>query len=130
MFLNQKGRSLYVYGNQTDFSPRIIKDYKVAESIDNISYSELKNVYSINNKKLYVMDGIGVYPTQKQLDYLILTASPKINLERLLDSIPTKKVIVDGSNYKSYVNRWRQTCLKRKLPFHYTGEKGAHYFNE
>jgi competence protein ComEC len=128
MLLKQKGRSLYVYGNRTDFSSRIIKDYKIAESIDDISYTETKNVYSINNKKLYVMDSLAVYPSQKRMDYLVLTFSPKVNLERLLDSIPTKKVIVDGSNYTSYVNRWRETCLKRKLPFHYTGEKGAYYF--
>ncbi len=128
MLLKQKGNSLKVYGKQTDFSHRIIQDYKITESIDYISYSGTKNIYSINSKKLYVMDSLGVYPTQKQLDYLVLTVSPKINLERLLDSIQTKKVIVDGSNYKSYVERWAATCLKRKLPFHYTGEKGAYYF--
>jgi competence protein ComEC len=43
----------------------------------------------------------------------------------MIDSINPKYIIADGSNYTSYVNRWKQTCLKRKLPFHHTGKKGA-----
>ncbi len=45
MLLKQKGNSLKVYGKQTDFSHRIIQDYKIAESIDYISYSGTKNIY-------------------------------------------------------------------------------------
>ena len=75
------------------------------------------------------MNSLGIYPSQKQVDYLILTQSPKINLERLLDSIQPKTILADGSNYKSYVERWKKTALKRKLPFHYTNEKGAYAFD-
>jgi competence protein ComEC len=79
------------------------------------------------NATLLVVDSLGVYSNQNT-DYLLLTQSPKINLERLIDSINPKQIIADGSNYHSYIDRWRKTCLKRKLPFHYTGEKGAYYF--
>ena len=74
------------------------------------------------------MDSLCIYPKQKKVNYLVLTQSPKLNLERLLDSIQVKKVIADGSNYKSSIARWKATCTKRKLPFHYTGEKGTYYF--
>ena len=58
-------------------------------------------------------------------DVLLLTNNPKVNLERLLDSLQPKFIIADGSNYKSNVNRWRNTCQQKKLPFHHTGTKGA-----
>jgi competence protein ComEC len=127
MLLKQEGNSMTVFGKLSKFSQRTLQDYKTAERIDSVNYAELKNSFSANSLKLYLMDSLGIYPGQKT-DYLVLTQSPKINLERLLDSIQIQKVLVDGSNYNSYVARWKATCLKRKLPFHYTGEKGAYYF--
>jgi len=128
MLLKQEGKHLEIFGKPSNFSKRIIQDYTIAERIDTISYATLKNNYLIAHKKLYIMDSLAIYPPVIQLDYLVLTQSPKLNLERLLDSIQPKKLIVDGSNYKSYIANWEATCIKRKLPFHYTGEKGAYYF--
>ncbi|WP_350289986.1 ComEC/Rec2 family competence protein [uncultured Croceitalea sp.] len=128
LILRQKATILEVFGSPTNFSSRILQDYKTGERIDSILISPLKNSFSINKQTLYLMDSLSIYPHQKQLDYLVLTQSPRINLERLLDCTNVKRVIVDGSNYKSYVARWKTTCLKRKLPFHDTSEKGAYYF--
>jgi competence protein ComEC len=75
------------------------------------------------------MDSFGLYPINKDLDFLLLTQSPKINLERLLDSIQPKMVLADGSNYRSYAIRWEKTCAQKEIPFHYTGEKGYFSFN-
>ena len=50
-------------------------------------------------------------------------------MDRLIDSLRPIKIIADGSNYKSYVARWKATCLKQKIPFHYTGEKGFYVFD-
>ena len=127
LLLKQEGNIVTAFGKETNFSKRILQDYKTAERIDSVNYTELKNSFSINSSKLYVMDSLGIYPSQNT-DYLVLTQSPQINLERLLDSIQIQKIIADGSNYKSSVAKWKATCQKRKLPFHYTGEKGAYYF--
>ncbi|MBP8157082.1 MAG: hypothetical protein KAX93_01775, partial [Flavobacterium sp.] len=55
---------------------------------------------------------------------LIITNSPKLNMERLLKVYKPQQVIADASNYKSYVRLWEATCQKEKIPFHYTNEKG------
>jgi competence protein ComEC len=39
-------------------------------------------------------------------------------------------IIADGSNYKSYQERWQQTCIAKKIPFHQTSKKGAYIFKE
>jgi competence protein ComEC len=60
-----------------------------------------------------------------QIKYVLLGNSPKINFNRFLDSTQPKSIIVDGSNYKSDIKRWKKSCSDRKIPFHFTGEKGA-----
>ncbi|PNQ75233.1 competence protein [Hanstruepera neustonica] len=105
----------------------IIANYEVGNFIQKTEYDTLKNVYQFKNKKLLIIDSLGIYQNLRfNPDYILLRNSPKINLTRLIDSLNPICIIADGSNYKSYINRWEQTCKKRKLPFHYTGEKGAY----
>ena len=128
ILIYQTGNSSTIIAKDSITSKRIITDYTIAERVKNIDYSKIKNSYTFKNATLLVVDSLGIYSNQNT-DYLLLTQSPKINLERLIDSINPKQIIADGSNYHSYIDRWRKTCLKRKLPFHYTGEKGAYYFD-
>ncbi|CAH8288491.1 competence protein ComEC [Mariniflexile fucanivorans] len=105
---------------------KIIKDYTVGNHIKTIYEDTLQSVYILNTKKLLVIDSLGIYNIKSfQPDYVLLRQSPKINLNRLIDSIKPKYVIADGSNYKSYVERWEAICKKRKLPFYPTSKKGA-----
>lgn len=127
ILLHQNRNKLNVISSENSNLKSIVTNYKIATSIDSVTYNLVENSFKIGRKKLYIMDSLGVYPTQKP-NYILLSQSPKINLERLLDSIHPQILIADGSNYKSYIERWKKTCEKRKLPFHYTGEKGAYYF--
>lgn len=104
----------------------IIKNYKVGELIDSITQSNLQNVYQFKNKRLLIIDSLGIYKNLSfKTDLIILRDSPKINLERVIDSIKPEQIIADASNYKSYIKRWKTTCRNKKIPFHYTNEKGA-----
>jgi len=127
IFLHQTGYQLTISSSDGIASNALSKDYRVAERIENVKYQPIKNSYLWRNKKVIVIDSIAVYPPES-IDYIILTQSPKINLERLIDSVQPQQIIADGSNYRSDIERWKKTCTQRKLPFHYTGEKGAYYF--
>ena len=70
------------------------------------------------------MDSLVIENQDLDPDILILTKSPKLNLDRFLQSCKPKIVVADGSNFKSYTRVWKATCLKRKIPFHATTEKG------
>ncbi|WP_341214615.1 ComEC/Rec2 family competence protein [uncultured Wocania sp.] len=114
----------------TQSTNKIIKDFTIGNHIKIIKENTLKSVYILNNKKLLVVDSLGVYNIKSfEPDYVLLRQSPKINLNRLIDSIKPKYVIADGSNYKSYIERWEAICKKRKLPFHQTSKKGAFIIN-
>ncbi len=114
----------------TTSTSTIIKDYVIGNHINKIEKDTLKSVYLLNNKKLLVIDSLGVYNIKSFTpDYVLLRQSPKINLNRLIDSIKPKYIIADGSNYKSYIEQWESICKKRKLPFHQTSKKGAFILN-
>jgi competence protein ComEC len=105
---------------------KIIKDYTVENYIKTIEKDSLQSVYILKNQTILVIDSLGIYNIKSfKPDYVLLRQSPKINLNRLIDSIEPKQIIADGSNYKSYVAHWEAICLKRKIPFHQTSKKGA-----
>lgn len=128
ILLHQLGDSLSVITSDSDNIGTISTDYAVAERIQKVDTSVLRNSYQIGDKKLFVMDSLGVLPLEEQLDYLLLTQSSKINLERLIDSIRPKKIFADGSSYPSVISKWQATCIKKEIPFHYAGEKGFYDF--
>lgn len=112
--------------NLTKKRDNIIRNYKVGNSITSIKGSKLKSVYDFKNEKLLIVDSLGVYNVKSfKPDYILLRNSPKVNVNRLIDSLRPKLIIADGSNYKSYVERWKTTSKQQKIPFHQTSEKGA-----
>jgi competence protein ComEC len=104
-----------------------VRDYRVGRQVTGVTSVVLPRVFKYRNKTVLRLDSLGVYPSEK-IDVILLTSSPKVHLERLIDDIQPILIIADGSNYKTYVKRWDTTCTKRNIPFHYTGEKGAYIF--
>jgi len=105
----------------------VLKNFKVGNFITNLVHDSVKSVYQVNNKTLLVIDNSGIYKIKSfKPNYVLLRNSPKVNLNRIIDSLHPELVIADGSNYKTYVDLWKRTCLKQKLPFHNTSEMGAY----
>ncbi|WP_339695999.1 ComEC/Rec2 family competence protein [uncultured Marixanthomonas sp.] len=102
-----------------------IKGYRTANQIEGFSEKIVPKVFSYNKQNILILDSVAVYPKSTKIDIVLLTQSPRVNLGRLIDSLQPKQIIADGNNYKTYVNRWRNTCEKKKLPFYHTGTKGA-----
>jgi competence protein ComEC len=103
-----------------------LKGYYIGNGISQITRSKIPSVFAFGEQNFIVVDSLGLYPKYIERAALILTYSPKINLVRVIDSLQPSILIADGSNYKSYVARWKQTCLNKKIPFHSTYEKGAY----
>ena len=118
------------FDSLTKSKNRIIDHYAIGNRINIIQEDSLESIYQLNTKKIMIVDSLGIYQVKSfRPDYVLLTQSPKINLNRLIDSIKPKELIADGSNYKSYIERWEDICKKRKLPFHQTSKKGAYIIN-
>ncbi len=110
---------------------KLINQYKVGVGGINISIDSFQNIYEFDNKKVVIIDSLGVYQFKSlKPDIVLLQQSPKINLARLIDSLKPKIIIADGSNFKSYVKRWSETCIQKNTPFHSTLQKGAYILKE
>lgn len=121
------GNKLQIFHNLDTISENnMIANFAVKNYINAITYDSLQSIYFYKSSHIFVVDSLGVY-TIKSIapDYVLLRNSPKINLNRLIDSLNPKLIVADGSNYKSYIARWERSCAKRKIPFHQTGKKGA-----
>lgn len=103
-----------------------IKYYRIKEKIAEVKETSFKNFIKYTDKNILLVDSLGVYNLSGLKNpIVILQYSPKINLTRLIKTIKPSEIIADGSNYKSSVIRWKNTCKKEKISFHYTAEKGA-----
>ncbi|MDR9457093.1 MAG: ComEC/Rec2 family competence protein [Salegentibacter sp.] len=123
-----QNRNLQLYHNPDSLAAaqRIISDYKTGKNITETETDTIKNVLRFRDKNLLIIDSSGIYDIPNlEPDLLLITQSPKINLERVLNLVNPSQVIADGSNYNSFVARWEETCRKQKVPFHHTGRKGA-----
>ncbi|QNJ97097.1 ComEC/Rec2 family competence protein [Constantimarinum furrinae] len=124
----QQRRALVVYSEEPLKNIKqlgLIKDYRIGKGIRNYSEAPLPQILQYKSQLILFVDSTGVYPPASNIDIIILRESPKINMDRLIDSLQPRQIVADGSNYLGLVKRWKQTCKIRKLPFHHTGEKGA-----
>jgi len=105
---------------------KLITNYEVGENVAANFEQGFQNLYQFKDSKILVVDSLGVYKINNlKSPIVVLQNSPKINLTRLIKELKPKQIIADGSNYKSYVNRWELTAKKTKTPFHYTEQNGA-----
>lgn len=129
MLLDRKGKNLHVFTTDTTNAKRLIANYGVQERITETDYFPIKNSYLINGTSLQIIDSSGVYLPMDSSFKILLTVSPKINLERLILETKPTEIIADGSNYPSFIVSWKATCKKYDIPFHYTGEMGYYAFD-
>ena len=104
-----------------------IQNYSTLKNINTIKVREFQNVFHLKNDQyLYVIDSLGVYGLDEfKPDYLLLKNSPKVNLDFVISDLQPKMIIADGSNYKTYVERWKSTTKNAGIDFHSTWEDGA-----
>jgi competence protein ComEC len=128
LIAERNGSSVTLYANDSlqkiGTKNKTLNDYLVGNSSFLATATELKNTLFFNGKRILILDSAGVYPKKQHPDIVVLTQSPKINLDRLILISQPKAIVADASNYKSLQKLWKTTCLKAKIPFHSTSEKG------
>lgn len=127
----RNGRNIKLFTNnplpEKEIKNNIAEAYLVANFGVLKSINKIKNVLFFDGKKILLIDSSGIYERKVKPDILILTSSPKINLDRVLEDLHPKMVIADGSTPFSFQQYWKISCYKKSIPFHSTNEKG--YFS-
>jgi competence protein ComEC len=133
LIAERNGEKVTIYANdsilKTSQKNNILTSYLVGNFSTLETKKRIKNIAFFNGKKILILDSLSIYPKNIKPDVLLLIQSPKINLERLFQTIQPKMVVADASNYKTIQKYWKATCSKQKIPFHATGEKGFYTLN-
>lgn len=109
-----------------EYAKKIIRNYRTNENIKTTYIKKTSTPFKFKSVNILIIDSLRVYKIQIKTPIIILQNSPKVNLVRLINTLNPKLIIADGSNYKSYINRWKATCKNKKTPFHSTSENGAY----
>jgi competence protein ComEC len=124
------GKDFLVYHNLDSLDIKklnLITSYKIGENVHQHFKTQETAIFKFKNEHILLIDSLGVYQLNNLINpIIVLQYSPKINLERLIITMQPKQIIADGSNYKSYISRWKIVCEKEKIPFYYTGKNGAY----
>ena len=99
--------------------------FKLDNSLDSIRYQRLDNSYG----NLLVIDSSGIYKGIKPHKAVLLRQNPKIHLGDVIDNLGPDIIIADGTNYPSFVARWKATCEAKNTAFHSTSKDGSYPLN-
>lgn len=85
------------------------------------------NFIQFYDKKMAVLEKhIKIHSSTKMIvDYLLIRNNPKISIEELTQSFQFHTIIFDASNSKWKVEKWKEYCKKRQIPFYDINEKGS-----
>ncbi|MBN4048386.1 ComEC/Rec2 family competence protein, partial [Flavobacteriaceae bacterium AH-315-O20] len=130
LIANRQGHNGVVYQKEDMLNAsgnNILKSYALKfKNLDLKTNLTQSNVLQIDSKKILIIDSKGIYKDLLFVpEVVILTQSPKINLERLIHQMHPRIIIADGSNYKNYVNLWKTTCENENTYFFNTSVQGA-----
>ena len=128
LIAERNGQGITLHANdsllETVSKNQVFNSYSMGNFSSLKSKKRLRNLMYFNGNKILVVDSSGVYPKGIRPDIVVLTQSPKINFERFLQDIQPKMVVADASNFRTIQKLWKASCLKEKIPFHATAEKG------
>lgn len=128
LIAERNGASVTLYSNdsllKTVSQNKTISAYLMGNFSRLMHAKRLGNLIYYNENKILILDSIGVYPITIRPDIVVITQSPKINFERFLQTVKPKMIVADASNFRTIQKLWKATCIKEKIPFHATGEKG------
>lgn len=123
------GKDITLFTNDTLAKNDVFNSYLVGNFSRLQSSKKIKNTLFFNEKRILIIDSSGIYPAKIQPDILILTQSPKINLDRILRELHPEIIVADASNSYTIQKIWKTTCLKNNIPFHATNENGFYKLN-
>ncbi|CAM2837042.1 ComEC/Rec2 family competence protein [Flavobacterium frigoris] len=128
MITERHGHKVILFANdsitKTSKNNSILQSYLTANFSVLGTKEKMKNTAFFKEKSILILDSTGVYPNNIRPSLILLTQSPKINLDRMIQLLKPKLVVADASNYKTIQKYWNKTCKKQKIPFHATAEKG------
>lgn len=89
------------------------------------------NFYRFYDLRILMIDSAIKFSVDKKMDmdYIIFSKNPRLNLADLASVFNCKKYIFDGSNSSWKIEQWKKECEELHLQFHCVPEQGAFVIN-
>ena len=115
------------YGVRNTYAKKLLQQYATGVGMPvTVEKEKAPSLYRFEETLILVIDSLGVYQLPEcKHQILLLQNSPKINLERCIQYMQPKLIVVDASNYPYKKEKWKATCEKMKVPFYDTSVSGA-----
>jgi competence protein ComEC len=113
------------YGKKTEKIVQLAAQFQLDNRLDGMHFQQLHNSY----EDLLVVDSLGIYKGVLPHKIVLLRQNPSIHLDDLIEQLKPQIIIADGSNYPSFVGRWKATCEARNTRFHSTATAGSYPLN-
>lgn len=125
ILVERHGQEVFLYSNDSLIkNHKLLKNYLTGNFSHLVKQQKLRHTAYFKGAKILILDSLGFFPKNCKPDIILLTQTPKINIDRMLRTLKPKLLIADGSNYKSVLKHWESSCRKQNIPFHATAEKG------
>ncbi|NJM79276.1 MAG: ComEC/Rec2 family competence protein, partial [Flavobacterium sp.] len=108
---------LTLFTNDSTANARFIKDYTRGIFNAKNSVETIPNCISFQNKRILIVDSFSIYQTSLKVEIIVLSQSPRINLDRLIKESKPKLIIADNSNPFYKIKEWGKTCEQKKYLF-------------
>lgn len=130
VLLLRQGKNVQLYHSLDSMKRKedyALRSYLIGENLSVQEEKGLINYLKYKEQDILLIDSLGIYTVEGvRSPVVILQNSPRINLKRLINELEPKQIVADGSNYRTYVFRWEETCKQTKTPFWFTGQNGAY----
>lgn len=128
IIMDRRGEMAKIYRSNPDEDyGAAIQNFVAANKIREVARKILKpSILKIDDRSvLVVTENFHFEKVDFRPDFLLMSNSPQLNFERMVDHFQPKTILVDGSNYRYLIEKWQNTAKSKDIIFHYTGEDGA-----
>lgn len=104
------------------------QQFDIKDSTEVLPVFKKGNFFQFSNDRILICDSEHIKQKSDrkiQLDYLILTGNPKVEVGELLAQFDFNTLIIDASNSNYQVNKWKNECDSLVLPYHDVKSSGA-----
>jgi competence protein ComEC len=105
---------------------RILYQVQKADSLSNLYNSG--NVCIFGSNRIMLVDTTWNFIASNQkikADVIILSGNTRLTIKQLQQTFDCSQIVIDGSNSRWKVNKWRSDCEKLQLACHCVVDKGA-----
>ncbi len=98
----RQGRLLQAFSSDSAAFNALVRDARIPWRVEDVNYKGLQHSLRFGGLFLRMVDSSGLYAPQETVpDILLISGSPRIHLDRLLERWGPGQVVADGSNYYS-----------------------------